>query len=596
MEHETIPEATPPATAQTPSGETPAEPADPGEPGGAAAAGPHLRLRDRLFHRPRLGGLLVAIVFFWESLSPTLLPRSIPIQALLTGACTVIGYALGASVSVIIGWILDARGAGPWNTRTARRVAWGIGIAAVVIGALVWGRWQNDQRELVEMPRMAPAGYLGVILLGAVIGGVLLLVGRLIGQGLVAVDRAFGRHMPAWVAFLLTAVLFVMVLVTVTRDFVLTPVFDKVNSAYGTLDDDTEAGVEQPTSDLVSGGPDSLVPWDTLGYQGRSFAGGTTTPAQLAKLVQPGTDVMQPIRVYVGLQSADDAKARAELAVEELDRTDAWDRDVLVVATSTGTGWINPRSARAVEAINGGNTAIVSMQYSYLPSWISFLVDQDVASEAGRELFSAVYARWKDLPEDARPQLVVFGESLGSFGSEQAFAEGTPTKSVDRLTSQVDNALWVGPTYSNPIRTPLVKERDPGTPTWKPRIGNGQTVTFTNSPPELERVDGQPVVYLQHPSDPVGWWDWSAMYEKPLWLQGPRGYDVPKRAHWFPFVTWAQTSTDLIAGFAAAAGHGHNYDNAWPQAWAAVAAPDGWTTADTREIAKRLQAFQAKQG
>jgi len=572
-------------TETTPAATTEPEPAPPR----------HLRLRERLFHRPRLGGLLVAIVFFWESLSPTLLPRAIPIQALLTGACTVIGYALGASVSVIIGWILTARGKGPWNTRTARLVAWAVAGAAVIVGALVWAPWQNQQRDLVEMPHMAWAGYFGVLLLGALIGGVLLLVGRLIGQGLVALDRVLGRHLPAWVAFTATTLLFVVVLVVVTRDFVLTPVFDQVNSVYGTLDDDTEAGVHRPTSDLVSGGPDSLVPWDTLGYQGRSFAGGTTTPAQLEKLVAPGTEVMQPIRVYVGLQSADDAEARAALAVKELDRTDAWDRDVLVVATSTGTGWINPRSARAVEAINGGNTAFVAMQYSYLPSWISFLVDQDVASQAGEALFSAVYAHWKDLPEDARPELVVFGESLGSFGSEHAFNESSPSASVDNLTSKVDRALWVGPTYSNPIRTPLVKTRDKGTPTWKPRIGNGRTVTFTNSPQELERVDGQPVVYLQHPSDPVGWWDWSAMYSVPLWLQGPRGYDVPERAHWFPFVTWAQTSTDLIAGFAAAQGHGHNYDNAWPQAWAAVAAPDGWTTADTRAVTKRLAAFSAKQ-
>jgi uncharacterized membrane protein len=60
----------------------------------------HVRLRDRLFRCPRLGGLMLVVVFFWESLSPTLLPRSIPIRALLTGAYTAIGYALGATASV----------------------------------------------------------------------------------------------------------------------------------------------------------------------------------------------------------------------------------------------------------------------------------------------------------------------------------------------------------------------------------------------------------------------------------------------------------------------------------------------------------------
>ncbi|MFA5882351.1 MAG: alpha/beta-hydrolase family protein [Acidimicrobiia bacterium] len=556
---------------------------------------PPVRLRDRLFRGPRLGGLFLAIVFFWESLNPTLLPRSIPVQALLTGACTAIGYAVGASVSVVVGFFLTRAGRGPLCTGFARRALWGLAIFVGVLGAFVWATWQNDQRDLVRMPHMSRAGYLGVLLAGGLIFVVLMLVGRLIGQGLVAFDRVLGRVLPRWVAFTATVLLFAVVLVTVTRDFVVNPVFDAVNSAYGTLDDTTEAGVHEPTSDLVSGGPDSLVPWDTLGVQGRTFTGDVTTPAQLEKLVEPGTPVMQPIRVYVGLQSADDAKARAELAVRELVRTGAFDRRVLVVGTSTGTGWINPRSARAVEAINGGDTAFVSMQYSYLPSWISFLVDTDVASEAGEELFTAVYDRWEREPVATRPQLVVFGESLGSFGSEHAFNRGTAKESVAQITDETDGALWVGPTYSNPVRTPLVRVRDQGSPTWRPEIGNGDTVTFTNTPSELLEVDGQPVVYLQHPSDPVGWWDWSAMYEKPLWLQGPRGYDVPKRAHWFPFVTWAQTSTDLIAGFAAPPGHGHNYNDAWPEAWAAVAAPDGWTTAQTHAIAKRLEAYSAKQ-
>jgi uncharacterized membrane protein len=536
---------------------------------------------------------VVAVVFFWESLSPTLLPRSIPVQALLTGGCTAIGYGLGASVSVVVGWARTARGRPAWNTRMVRRVAWVLALAALVVGGLVWGRWQNEQRDLVSMPAMAPAGYLGVLALGAVIGGVFLLVGRLVGHGLVAFDRALRRSVAPGLAFAITVALFLSVTVTVTRDFVLRPLFDQVNAAYGTVDDSTAPGVEQPTSPLVTGGPGSLVPWDTLGEQGRTFTGGTTTPAQLARLVRPGTPVVPPIRVYVGLRSAPDARARARLAVAELDRTDAWDRDVLVVGTTTGTGWINPRSARSVEAINGGDTAFVAMQYSYLPSWISFLVDTDVAAQAGEELFGAVHRRWSELPPATRPRLVVFGESLGSFGSEHAFARDTPSASVDTVTREVDGALWVGPTYSNPIRTPLVKTRDRGSPTWKPRIGDGETVVFTNTARELERVDGRTVVYQQHPSDPVGWWDWSALWSRPLWLQGPRGYDVPGRAHWFPFVTWAQTSTDLIAGFAAAAGHGHNYDDAWPEAWAAVAAPDGWTPADTRAIARRLDAFSA---
>lgn len=538
---------------------------------------------------------MVAIVFFWQSLSPSLLPRTIPIQALLTGGCTAIGYALGASVSVVVGWIRAGRGAGPLPTRTARRIAWGVAALAVVVGGIVWAPWQNDQRDLVEMPHMSSLGYVGVLAIAVLIGGLFVLVGRLVGHGLVAGDRVLSRYLPEWLAFAITALVFVVVLVTVTRDFVVRPMFDRVNEGFATLDDATEEGIREPTSEFVTGGPESLVPWRTLGYQGRTFTGQALTTEQLERVVAPGTPVVEPIRVYVGLQSADDAQARARLAVRELERTGAFERAVLVVATATGTGWINPRSVNAVEALHGGDTAFVSMQYSYLPSWISFLVDQDVASEAGVELFRAVRARWAQEPEATRPRLVVFGESLGSFGSEDAFARATPQASVDRILRDADAALWVGPTYNNPIRTPLIRVRDRDSPTWRPRIGDGQDVEFTNSPGELLAVEGVPVVYLQHPSDPVGWWSWSTMWERPLWLEGERGYDVPDRARWFPFVTWAQASTDLIAGFDAAAGHGHNYNNAFVQAWAAVAAPEGWTDVDTRALARRLTPISARQ-
>ena len=46
-----------------------------------------------------------------------------------------------------------------------------------------------------------------------------------------------------------------------------------------------------------------------------------------------------------------------------------------------------------------GNTAIVSMQYSFLPSWLSFLVDKENARQAGQALFEAVDALVRAMPE-----------------------------------------------------------------------------------------------------------------------------------------------------------------------------------------------------
>ena len=86
-----------------------------------------------------------------------------------------------------------------------------------------------------------------------------------------------------------------------------------------------------------------------------------------------------------------EAARLVEVQDAELDRTGAFDREALVVVTTTGTGWVNSMAAGAIEYMYGGDSAIVATQYSYLPSALSFLADRGKAATAGRELFDAVY-------------------------------------------------------------------------------------------------------------------------------------------------------------------------------------------------------------
>jgi uncharacterized membrane protein len=62
------------------------------------------------------------------------------------------------------------------------------------------------------------------------------------------------------------------------------------------------------------------------------------------------------------------------------------------------------------------------------------------------------------------------------------------------------------------------------------------------------------------------------------------GTDLSRDTSWFPIVTWLQTTADLAAGFSTAPGHGHNFNHSWAAAFASVAAPDGWTAADTTRL------------
>jgi uncharacterized membrane protein len=71
-------------------------------------------------------------------------------------------------------------------------------------------------------------------------------------------------------------------------------------------------------------------------------------------------------------------------------------------------------------------------------------------------------------------------------------------------------------------------------------------------------------------------------------MNQPTGDDVPKEPSWFPVVTFLQETFDLINGFSASPGHGHNYNPDFAYAWAALGAAPDWTAADTDHLAQTL--------
>ena len=138
--------------------------------------------------------------------------------------------------------------------------------------------------------------------------------------------------------------------------------------------------IAQPSDVLAAGSPQSLVDWDSIGQQGKTFITGGPTQEQISQFW--GREALRPLRVYVGLRSEESVEERARLALGELIRVGGFERSVLVVATPTGTGWLDPGAVDTVEYVHRGDTAIVAMQYSYLPSWITILVDPHRSRDA----------------------------------------------------------------------------------------------------------------------------------------------------------------------------------------------------------------------
>ena len=534
------------------------------------------------------GGLAGALVFFCLSLTPSLLPRGDLLQGLLCGIAAVIGYGFGSAISA---GIRRFRSNEP-GSRT-KRIAWWVLLGATVVLVplflVLGGGWQNDVRDLMGMSEKNAWDLLVILFLGVVAAALLLLISRLVRGFARVVARFIDRFMPRVVSVTVGVVLTVVVVVGLIQGFVLDPALSALSSAYSVINGGTEPGVTQPTQPERSGSPASLVAWSTLGVQGRDFAGIGAKLGPTRQQIEDfnGRPAKEPIRVYVGLESADSLHDRVTLAMKELDRTDAWSRKVIGVFTTTGTGWVDERAASPLEYMNVGDSALLGLQYSYLPSWISFLVDTDKAADAGREMINAVADRLATMPEATRPKLLLFGESLGSFGTESAF------DNIDEMISKVDGALLVGPVFRNEIHNSVTADRDSGSPFWRPVYKQGEHVRFAVDPSDLSRP-ATPwkfprIAYLQNSTDPITYWKFDLLWKHPEWLNDPRGPDVSSRMFWVPVVTFWQTAADMAFSTGVPAGHGHDYGVNPVNAWAQIDPPPGWTAEKTDELRTILE-------
>ena len=283
---------------------------------------------------------------------------------------------------------------------------------------------------------------------------------------------------------------------------------------------------------------------------------------------------MEPIRVYSGMPTGGvGIEQAAATVVAELRRTGAFDRAVILIAASTGSGWVDEWQVQPLEFLTRGNCATASLQYSYVPSALNWLTGLEPAQEASAALFRAVRAELDTMDEADRPALFVCGESLGAFASQSVFS------SVEDALSQVDGALWVGTPAFTPMHAELTSARHKGSPEVAPVVYNGRRVRFVNEPSDL-RTDlygrelgpwGFPrLVYAQHASDPVVWWNRKMLWTQPDWLRERAGRDVSPFVEFTRFVTFIQVLADLPVAGTAPGGHGHTYNEELIPLWRAI--------------------------
>ena len=315
-----------------------------------------------------------------------------------------------------------------------------------------------------------------------------------------------------------------------------------------------------PPNPLVSGSRASLVPFHTLSRQGGRFVWTVTTQQQIEDIVgEPA--VAMPIRVYAGLASAPDEQSRVDLLLAELDRTGAFDRSWLLVASPTGTGYVNYAAVSAFELLARGDCATVAMQYAARPSFLSL----DRVKEGRRQmrlLIKELGERLAALPPDRRPTVVLFGESLGAWTSQDPFV-GRGTAGME--DAGIDRAVWIG--------TPHFSK-------WKEEVLFDQSESIDSSmigvfpdihawralDPEVRaRIR---YVMITHHDDGVALFGPELAIQAPEWLGDPaqRPPGVPRSMRWVPTSTFFQVLVDMknsatvVPGQFDAKGHDYRAD------------------------------------
>ncbi|MGI9263276.1 MAG: alpha/beta hydrolase [Gammaproteobacteria bacterium] len=522
-------------------------------------------------------GLVLAALFFAGSLSPSLIPRNYLTQGLLSGVASIAGYGIG----VLLVWTwryLQLPELHGTILRVARLVL--TLAAALTVGFFLWRMtvWQNSIRAVMDMEPVTNAHPWAVGAIAVVLAIALVVSIRFPIWVGVRVAALLGRHVPERLSIVLSTLIVGIVLVSLIDGVLIRMAVRLADEFFEELDELVDEGIKQPKNPLASGSGESLIDWSTIGRRGKNFI--VTGPSQAELSEFAGQENPRPLRIYVGKRSAETPEQRAKLALDELKRVDAFKRSVLVVATPTGTGWLDPAAVDTLEYLHAGDTAIVSTQYSYLPSWITLLVDPDRSRTAARALFNAIYAYWVTLPSDDRPRLYLHGLSLGALGSEASI----PLFLAFR--DPIHGAVWSGPPFPSSVWSAVTRARDLQSPAWLPRLEDGSTVRFTAQKNALEIPGAEwgqvRIVYIQHASDPMTFFSTDLLFKNPSWLSGQRGPDVSTYFEWYPVISFLQVGFDLILATSVPLGYGHNYaPSSYIDAWVEVTQPNDWTAEDT---------------
>ena len=521
-------------------------------------------------------GVIAALAMYAVSVSPSLMARSWAWHAVASGILVACGYVAGVVVQNVAQLVIRLTGL---TISASEPVELGFRIGIGALFALWWlyaviqsYRRARKAAALVNMPGETFGEYLLGTAGAVVVSWMLLRIVGALNWLCWMLIASLDAHMPRPAAIVVGMAILFAIMFFLTSKVILRGGIGFFRRKAEQLNMRTARGIYQPFVPERSASPASPVTWESVGGQGRVFLGRGPSRLDIAQVC--GGEAMEPIRVYSGMPTGGSGiEQAAATVVAELHRTGAFDRAVILIAASTGSGWVDEWQVQPLEFLTRGNCATASLQYSYVPSVLNWLTGLEPAQEASAALFAAVRAELDLMDEADRPALFVCGESLGAFASQSVF------DSFEDVLARVDGALWVGTPAFTPMHAALTAARHKGSPEVAPVVHNARRVRFVNEPSDL-RTDlygrelgpwGFPrVVYAQHPSDPVVWWTNKLIWTQPDWLRERAGRDVSLNVEFTRFATYIQVLADLPVAGTAPGGHGHTYHEELIPLWRGI--------------------------
>lgn len=527
-------------------------------------------------------GIILAVLFFSLSLSPSLVPRPFELQGILSGFMLGIGYALGFILVQIwayfqLPFLKDK------SIKVARVLTIVISLSLYLYSLYFSNNWQNELRHLMGLAPTESEAHLFITLISLVVSLCILFLIRSLLIVFISIKRRLKNIIPHRIATALSVIFLSITVFFFTNNFLISKVLVALDSAYLLVDENLESEVPTPKNTLSTGSSDSEIPWNSLGITGQNFITNGPTKADLTAYFKE--EALHPIRVYVGLRSKETATQRAKLALKELIRVKAFERSKLIIATPTGTGWIDPLSIDTLEYLHKGDTATVTMQYSYLPSWLTLLVDPSSTKASSAALYNEIHQYWSELPKETRPEVFLFGLSLGALGAETSINLATI------INNPINGALFVGSPFASSISPLLTRNRNEGSLQRLPVIRDSSMVRYMAQEPiaEYKDITWGPMrfLYIQYASDPVVFLSENLYRKEPDWMKEKRAFDVSDSFIWLPIITFFQVLFDIPMADKAPRGSAHNYSaSSYIEGWIEISQPKGWSEIKTQHLKK----------